>query len=188
MLGLLATWNQLPENLRECGSFFVFKRRLEQILYMVYYFYIYGLLFFIILFIMAASCVSWRMTLAIFCLSVTRLGSGALLTMFVVKIYVDCIELFNIVMWLQLIIFLYTALILILDFLFYLRDLIFFRKIKLRDLNVMYMFIWIYFFCSSLYKGLDFNLLPYKKNVLFIPCVWFISNKDYYYKFVSIIE
>ena len=34
---------------------------------------------------------------------------------------------------------------------------------------------------SSLYKGLDFNLLPYKKNVLFIPCVWFISNKDYYY-------
>ena len=53
-----ATWNQLPENLRECGSFFVFKRRLKQILYMVYYFYIYGLLFFIILFIMAASCVS----------------------------------------------------------------------------------------------------------------------------------
>ena len=36
---------------------------------------------------------------------------------------------------------------------------------------------------SSLYKGLDFNLLPYiyKKNVLYIPCVWFISNKDYYY-------
>ena len=27
-----ATWNQLPDDLRECGSFFVFKRRLKQFL------------------------------------------------------------------------------------------------------------------------------------------------------------
>ena len=28
-----ATWNQLPDDLRECGSFFVFRRRLTQFLH-----------------------------------------------------------------------------------------------------------------------------------------------------------